>query len=76
MDLADGLVCADGPIPSLAHLSLQPTHRRGWASSYAALSHGRINVERLRRLATQPPLHPQRPLWIVDVTSSLRVNLS
>jgi hypothetical protein len=70
MDLADGLLCAGGPIPSLAHLSLVPCHRRGWASSYGALRAGRINVGRLRRLlASQPPLHPGRPLWIVDVSS-------
>jgi hypothetical protein len=33
-ELADAILCADGTAPSLAHLSLQASHRRGWGSLY------------------------------------------
>jgi hypothetical protein len=49
-ELADAILTADGAAPSPAHLSLQPPHRRGWGSLYAALSHGRIGEEALREL--------------------------
>jgi hypothetical protein len=69
MELCDGLLGAAGPVASVAHLSLEPDHRRGWASGYAALRQGRINPKRLRKLlAGLEPLHPQRPLWVVDVS--------
>jgi hypothetical protein len=31
LELGDALVCAQA-VPSLAHLSLEPAHRRGWGS--------------------------------------------
>src|SRR5829696_5749530 len=67
-DLADALLCAPA-VPSVAHLSLEPAHRRGWGSTYAALASGRIEVERLRDLlASQLP--PAGPLvFAVDVTT-------
>ena len=46
--LADALLSAQGPVASLPQLSLEPAHRRGWGSLYAALAHGRIDAERLR----------------------------
>src|SRR5215208_7531117 len=39
-ELADAILTADGTAPSPAHLSLQPLHRRGWGSLYAALWRG------------------------------------
>jgi hypothetical protein len=39
VDLADALLSAPGPVASLAHLSLEPAHRRGWGSTDAALAH-------------------------------------
>jgi hypothetical protein len=36
------LWCAQTPLPSLPHLSLEPVCRRGWGSVYAALSHGEV----------------------------------
>src|SRR5215211_4108090 len=39
-ELADAILSADGAAPSPAHLSLQPSHRRGWGSLYAALDRG------------------------------------
>ena len=38
LDLADALLSTQGPVASLPHLSLEPAHRRGWGSLYAALA--------------------------------------
>jgi hypothetical protein len=48
-ELGDALLCAPA-ITSVAQLSLEPTHRRGWGSAYDALASGRINVDQLRDL--------------------------
>ncbi len=55
-ELADDILTADGTAPSPAHLSLQASHRRGWGSLYAALWHGRIDEEALRKLLARHPL--------------------
>jgi hypothetical protein len=55
-ELADAILTADGTTPSPAHLSLQPPHRRGWGSPYAALWRGRIDDEALRKLLACYPL--------------------
>jgi hypothetical protein len=67
-ELGDALLCAQA-IPSLPHLSLEPVHRRGWGSVYAALACGRIEVERLRDLlaSSLPPADPL--VFAVDVTT-------
>lgn len=44
-ELTDAALCADGPVRSLAELSLVGEHRRGHGSSYAAVVDGRIDVE-------------------------------
>ena len=62
-ELGDALLCAEA-VPSLPHLSLDPAHRRGWGSVYAALARGRIDVERLRDLlaaACRPPTRRSTP---------------
>jgi hypothetical protein len=67
-ELGDALLCAQA-VPSLPHLSLEPVHRRGWGSAYAALARGRIEVERLRDLLADS-LPPADPLvFAVDVTT-------
>ena len=48
-ELADAVLCADGPVRNLAALSLAPEHRRGHGALYDAVSHGRISIRRLRR---------------------------
>jgi hypothetical protein len=48
VDLADALLSAPGPVASLPQLSLEPAHRRGWGSTYAALARGEVDAERLR----------------------------
>ena len=69
VDLADALLSAPGPVASLPHLSLEPAHRRGWGSLYAALACGRIDAERLRDLLAGclPPADPL--VFAVDVTT-------
>jgi hypothetical protein len=49
-ELSDAILAAEGAVPSPAHLSLQPPHRRGWGSLYAALCKGRIDAESVREL--------------------------
>jgi hypothetical protein len=67
-ELGDALLSAQS-VPSLPHLSLEPVHRRGWGSAYAALACGRIKVERLRDLLASS-LPPASPLvFAVDVTT-------
>src|SRR5215207_2246603 len=67
-ELGDALLCAQA-VPSLPHLSLEPAHRRGWGSVYAALAHGEVDAERLRDLLAGclPPADP--PVFAVDVTT-------
>jgi hypothetical protein len=68
LELGDALLSAPA-VPSLPHLSLEPVHRRGWGSAYAALACGRIEVERLRDLLASS-LPPAGPLvFAVDVTT-------
>jgi hypothetical protein len=43
-ELGDALLCAQAPLASLPHLSLEPVCRRGWGSVYAALTRGRIDA--------------------------------
>ena len=40
-ELADAVLCVDGPVRNLAALSLAPEHRRGHGALYDAVSHGR-----------------------------------
>ena len=68
LELADALLCAPA-IPSLAHLSLEAVHQRGWGSTYAALAHGRVDVEALRDLLARHPLHDGEPIYAVDVST-------
>jgi DDE superfamily endonuclease len=69
-ELTDAILTADAAVPSPAHLSLQPPHRRGWGSLYAALTHGRIGEEALRELLARHPLAESAatPVYAVDVS--------
>jgi hypothetical protein len=55
-ELTDAILSTDASAPSPVHLSLQPAHRRGWGSFYAALASGRIDAEVLRDLLVCHPL--------------------
>ena len=74
-ELADAVLCADGPVRNLAALSLAPEHRRGHGALYDAVSHGRISITRLRRALAGLPLPRAadgRLMLAVDVSSWLR----
>ena len=67
-ELTDALLTAEA-VPSPVHLSLQPSHRRGWGSLYNALSRGRIDAQALRRLLAHHPLAgSETPVYAVDVS--------
>jgi len=66
--LSDALLCAQA-FSSLPHLSLEPVHRRGWGSVYAALACGRIDVERLRDLLASHLPVADPLVFAVDVTT-------
>ncbi len=67
-ELGDAILTA-GVVPSPVHLSLQPAHRRGWGSLYAALERGRIDAEALRALVVRHPLAGgQPPIYAVDAS--------
>ncbi|MET9403318.1 NF041680 family putative transposase [Kitasatospora sp. NPDC002965] len=55
-ELADALLCTDGPVKTLVDLSLSPEHRRGHGAMYGALNKGRLDVGRLRRTLAGLPL--------------------
>lgn len=67
-ELSDALL-AGGPVLSPIHLSLEPVHQRGWGSLSAALAHGIMDDEALRRLLTGPALRDEAaPIFVVDVS--------
>jgi hypothetical protein len=49
-ELCDAVLCGVGPVSSIPSLSLEPEFSRSHGSLYKALSKGRINEDRLRRL--------------------------
>jgi hypothetical protein len=58
-ELADAVLCAGGPVQSLAGLSLVAEHRRGHGALYDAVNRGRVEIARLRRSLAALPL-PRR----------------
>ncbi len=68
-ELTDAILTA-GVVPSPAHLSLQPSHQRGWGSLYAALSHGTMDTEALGKLIASYSLEEARAaaVYAVDVS--------
>src|SRR5215210_4792092 len=68
-ELGDAILTAE-VVPSPVHLSLEPSHRRGWGSLYAALVRGRIDALTLRGLLARHPLAGggPPPVYAVDVS--------
>lgn len=69
-ELCDALLSARS-FPSPVHLSLEPVHRRGWGSLYAALRRGSVDEEEMKRLlaADRPGgASPHPPVYAVDVS--------
>jgi hypothetical protein len=74
-ELADAVLCADGPVRDLAGLSLVPEHRRGHGALYDAVNQGRVDIARLRRSLAGLPLPRAadgRLVLAVDVSNWLR----
>ena len=66
-ELSDALLTA-GSVPALPHLSLEPQHRRGWGSVYAALARGRVDQGALRAALVGRPLAGGQAVYAVDVS--------
>jgi DDE superfamily endonuclease len=49
-ELAEAVLCADGPVTSLVELSLVVEHRRGHGGLYGGLNQGRVDIARFRNL--------------------------
>src|SRR3989440_2067203 len=74
-EVADAVLCADGPVRTLAGLSLALEHRRGHGALYDAVNHGEIAIGRLRRSLAGLPLPRAadgRLMLAVDVSNWLR----
>ena len=74
-EVADAVLCKAGRVHMLAELSLEPECRRGHGGVFDAVSAGRVQVARLRRVLAGLPL----PAWddgrirlAVDVSNWLR----
>jgi hypothetical protein len=73
-ELADAVICTDGPVTSLVELSLAPVFRRGHGALYDALSDGVIDEHRIRDLLADQ-LPADAPLMFgVDATTYPRPN--
>ncbi len=71
-ELGDAVLCAQGPVRSVAELSLEPEFTRGHGSAYDALACGAVDADRLRRLlaARVAPARTGEPLmFAVDTTA-------
>lgn len=55
-ELADAVLCHDGPVRSLVELSLVGEHRRGHGGLYAAVARGRVDADRMRQALASVPL--------------------
>jgi hypothetical protein len=74
-ELADAVLCTDGPVRALAGLSLAPGHRRGHGALYDAVSNGRIRAGALRQALVSQPLPRAadgRLVLAADVSNWLR----
>src|SRR6266545_2450631 len=74
-ELAEAVLCAGGPVKTLAGLSLAPEHRRGHGALYDAVNSGRVEIARLRRSLAGLPLPRAadgRLMLAVDVSNWLR----
>jgi hypothetical protein len=74
-ELADAMLCAQGPVRSAVELSLEPEFRRGHGCVYDALARGRVSGSSLRRLlvARSAPARMGEPLmFAVDTTALAR----
>jgi hypothetical protein len=74
-EVAEAVLCADGPVKTMVGLSLAAEHRRGHGALYDAVNAGRISIGRLRRSLAGLPLPRAaggRLVLAVDVSGWLR----
>src|SRR6266540_4256830 len=74
-ELAEAVLCADGPVKTLVDLSLAPEHRRGHGALYDGLNRGRLDVARFRAALAGlrlPRAVDGRIVLAVDVSPWLR----
>ncbi|WP_308283016.1 transposase [Pseudonocardia nigra] len=74
-ELADAVLCADGPVTTLVDLTLVAEHRRGHGAMYDALNHGRVEPDGFRATLASLPLPRAadgRIVLAVDVSPWLR----
>jgi len=74
-ELAEAVLCTDGPVKTLVELALAPEHRRGHGALYAGLNQGVVDVARLRWSLAALPLPRAadgRIVLAADVTPWLR----
>lgn len=74
-ELCEAMLCAEGPVSTLAGLSLVPEHRRGHGGLYDAVAAGGIDIARVRRTLAGLPVPRDRDGRItlaVDVSPWLR----
>lgn len=74
-EIADALLCADGPVVAPVELTLVAEHCRGHGALYDALNRGRLDVGQLRRTLAalpQPKAADNRLVLAVDVSNWLR----
>lgn len=73
-ELAEAMLCADGPVVSVPELSLASVYRRGHGGLYDALASGRLNVARFAAVLAglQMPRFGGRITLAVDVSPWLR----
>ncbi|WP_261568422.1 transposase [Frankia gtarii] len=73
-ELADAVICTEGPVTSLVELSLASVFRRGHGALYDALAQGAINEERLRDLLADQLPSDGPLIFGVDATTFPRPN--
>ncbi|MGW1786110.1 NF041680 family putative transposase [Streptomyces sp. NPDC002143] len=74
-DLADALLCVDGPVRTPVDLTPVAEHRRGHGAMYDALNCGNVDVPRLRQVLaglSVPQAGDGRPVLAVDIGNGLR----
>jgi hypothetical protein len=73
-ELAEAMLCAEGPVVSVPELSLAGVHRRGHGGLYDALASGKLNVARFAAVLAglELPRFGGRITLAVDVSPWLR----
>jgi len=74
-ELADAVLCVDGPVTSLVELSLAAEHRRGHGGLYDGLNKGRVDIGRFRGVVASqqiPRCYDDRIVLSIDVSNWLR----